>query len=87
MKLFNLIAQEDNKVNIELTREMRQIAHKTKEDGSTMKLIAVLGTIFLPGTFVSVSWHILDMFQILMPNRHSLPCHYLIGMPQLLVKS
>lgn len=87
MKLFNLIAQEDNKVNIDLTREMRQIARKTKEDGSTMKLIAVLGTVFLPATFVSVSKHIPAKFQFLMPNRQFLQCHYSIGTPQPQVKS
>jgi len=52
--LFNIVAQEDNQANIRLSREMRKIAIKTKKDGSTMKLIAVLGTIFLPATFVSV---------------------------------
>lgn len=53
-QLFNLIAQADNQQNIRVSRVMRQIAVKTKKDGSTMKLIAVLGTIFLPTTLVSV---------------------------------
>lgn len=54
-QIFNLIVQEDNRTNIQLSDEMREIAVKTKQDGSTMKIIAFLGTLFLPATFVSVS--------------------------------
>jgi hypothetical protein len=53
-QIFNLIAQEDNRTNIQLSSEMRRIAVKTKRDGSVMKTIAFLGTVFLPATFVSV---------------------------------
>jgi hypothetical protein len=63
------MAQKDAKVNIELALNsaaiakaskedsavMRQIAIETKRDSSAMKTIALLGMIFLPGTFVAVS--------------------------------
>ncbi|KAF2261048.1 hypothetical protein CC78DRAFT_363997 [Lojkania enalia] len=43
---FRKAAQEDNRI-------MMQLADLTLRDGSTMKLLAFLGTIFLPATFVS----------------------------------
>jgi hypothetical protein len=53
--LFNLIAQEDTKVNIGLAKDSREIAAASRQDSSAMKIIAMLTTLFLPGTFIAVS--------------------------------
>jgi hypothetical protein len=53
--LFNLIAQADTKINIGLAKDSREIAAASKQDSSAMKIIAVLTTLFLPGTFMAVS--------------------------------
>ena len=53
--VFNLIAQEDTKVNISLAKDSREIAAASKQDSSAMKIIAMLTTLFLPGTFMAVS--------------------------------
>jgi hypothetical protein len=55
IKLFNLIAQQDNSVNLRMSRLQTDIAGASKRDSSAMKIIAILTTLFLPGTFVSVS--------------------------------
>jgi hypothetical protein len=53
--VFNLIAQEDTKINISLAKDSREIAAASKQDSSAMKIIAMLTTLFLPGTFMAVS--------------------------------
>jgi hypothetical protein len=53
--LFNLITQEDTRVNISLAKDSREIAAASKRDSSAMKIIAMLTTLFLPGTFIAVS--------------------------------
>ena len=55
MKLFNLIAQEDNTLNRGIAEDSKQLAEASKRDSSAMKIIAFLTTVFLPGTFVAVS--------------------------------
>jgi hypothetical protein len=57
--VFNLMAQEDTKILISLAKH----AAASKQDSSAMKIIAMLTTLFLPGTFVAVS----------------LPIHYLLA--------
>jgi hypothetical protein len=73
------MAQKDAKVNIALAESsaaiakaskedsaaMRQIAIDTKRDSSAMKTIATLGMLFLPGTFVAVSFFSIPQFKIL----------------------
>ncbi|KAK6536837.1 hypothetical protein TWF281_001047 [Arthrobotrys megalospora] len=51
--IYNLIAQRDSKLNIELAKDSRMLAIASKRDSSSMKTIAVLTIAFLPGTFVS----------------------------------
>lgn len=53
-KLFNLIAQSDSLLNVSLAKDSREIAMASKEDSSAMKIIALLTTFFLPGTFMAV---------------------------------
>ncbi|KAL3487814.1 hypothetical protein BJX62DRAFT_240650 [Aspergillus germanicus] len=51
--VFNLIAQMDGTVNIELAKDSKEIAAASKRDSSAMKIVAVLTTVFLPGTFMA----------------------------------
>ncbi|EPS36405.1 hypothetical protein H072_10093 [Dactylellina haptotyla CBS 200.50] len=51
--IYNLLAQRDSKLNLELARDSRMLAIASKRDSSSMKTIAVLTIAFLPGTFVS----------------------------------
>lgn len=51
----NRISRQMNQVNMRLTEASVSIAKTAKADSSAMKAIAVVSTIFLPGTFVSVS--------------------------------
>lgn len=53
-QVFNLIAQLDGMVNIGLAKDSKEIAAASKRDSSAMKIVAVLTTFFLPGTFVAV---------------------------------
>jgi len=55
-QVHNLIAQEDNLRNIELARDSKTIAVASKQDSSIMKVLAVLGTLFLPASFIAVSF-------------------------------
>jgi Mg2+ and Co2+ transporter CorA len=68
------MAQKDAKINIALLEYsaliakagkedsaiMKQIAIETKKDNASMKTIAILGMVFLPGTFVAVRCTSLD---------------------------
>jgi hypothetical protein len=67
-KVYQVVAQKNAQINIALLENsamiakagkddsavMRQIAIETKKDNASMKTIAVLGMVFLPGTFVAV---------------------------------
>jgi len=66
--LFNLIAQADTKINISLAKDSREIAAASKQDSSAMKIIAMLTTLFLPGTFVAVSLAIHYLLRIVDQN-------------------
>lgn len=55
-KLFNLIAQSDNLINVGLAKDSKEMAVASKQDSSAMKIIALLTTFFLPGTFIAVSY-------------------------------
>ncbi|KAL7950495.1 hypothetical protein V8C42DRAFT_306679 [Trichoderma barbatum] len=54
--LFNLIAQSDSLINVSLAKDSREMAVASKQDSSAMKIIALLTTFFLPGTFIAVSF-------------------------------
>ena len=45
---FNVVAQHDSRIAV-------RIGEATQVDSAAMKTISVLGLIFLPGTFISVS--------------------------------
>ncbi|KAF2230834.1 hypothetical protein EV356DRAFT_579711 [Viridothelium virens] len=49
--LFNLITQRDATANIELAKDSRTIALASQHDSDSMKTIAIMTMVFLPGTF------------------------------------
>lgn len=53
-QIYNLIAQRQNQVNMEIAAESRTISAASKRDNSAMRTIAVVTMVFLPGTFVAV---------------------------------
>jgi Mg2+ and Co2+ transporter CorA len=40
-----------------MTERMHDIAIKTKQETVSMRIITLVTLFFLPGTFISVSWH------------------------------
>ena len=54
MVVANLIAQQDVTLSIGIARDSRELAAASRRDSSAMRIIALLGTIFLPGTFTAV---------------------------------
>ena len=53
-KVMNLIAQRESKLSFQMAGDQRKIALASKRDSSAMKTIAILGIVFLPGTFIAV---------------------------------
>ncbi|KAK4161347.1 hypothetical protein QBC43DRAFT_323868 [Cladorrhinum sp. PSN259] len=51
--LYNIMAQRDNRVNLELAHDQRRLAHTSKRESEAMKGISLLGAVFLPGAFLS----------------------------------
>jgi hypothetical protein len=48
------LAQQDTRTSLELADKSTKIAMAAKRDSSSMKVIALLTTLFLPGAFVGV---------------------------------
>lgn len=55
MQLVNLIASQENRLNVRLAGEQRALAYASKNDSTAMKGLSLLGAIFLPGAYVAVS--------------------------------
>ncbi len=53
-QLFNLITQDDSNLNMGIAKDSKELAEASKRDSTAMKIIALLTTIFLPGTFLAV---------------------------------
>ncbi|CAN9413095.1 unnamed protein product [Alternaria sp. RS040] len=51
--LFNLISANDSTSAQHIAEQSRLLSHATRSDAQSMKLLALVTTIFLPGTFVS----------------------------------
>ncbi|KAI0180006.1 hypothetical protein GGR52DRAFT_568769 [Hypoxylon sp. FL1284] len=51
--LYNIMAQKESKLNLEIASQQRRLAHATKRDGTAMKTLSLLGAVFLPGTFIA----------------------------------
>jgi hypothetical protein len=54
-KMSNILLHQDNHTNKILAEASLEQAKAAKEDSSAMMILALLGTIFLPATFTSVS--------------------------------
>lgn len=52
-QLHNIIAQVESRVNIDIASQQHLLANASKRENSSMKTLAILGAVFLPGTFLS----------------------------------
>ena len=52
-QVFNLVNQHDSQVNATIATESANIAREAKSDSSSMKTIAALTMVFLPGTYIA----------------------------------
>ena len=52
-QLYNIMAQKESKLNLEMAAQQRRLAHASKRDSTAMKTLSLLGAVFLPGTFLS----------------------------------
>lgn len=46
-QLYNIIAQKESKLNFKMAGEQRKLAHSSKRDSAAMKIISLLGAVFL----------------------------------------
>ena len=51
--MFNLVNQHDSQVNATIATESAAIAREARSDSSSMKTIAALTMVFLPGTYIA----------------------------------
>lgn len=51
--LYNVIQQRESKLNFQMARDQRRLAHASKRDSGAQKTIALLGALFLPGAFLA----------------------------------
>lgn len=51
--LYNIIAQKESKLNLEMAGQQRRLAHASKRDSNSMKTLSLLGAIFLPATYLA----------------------------------
>src|SRR5204863_6401231 len=54
-RLFAQKAQQSTNNMEDMTRDMHQIAQKTKQETVSMRIITLVTLFYLPGTFISVS--------------------------------
>ncbi|KAK5719743.1 hypothetical protein LTR17_015194 [Elasticomyces elasticus] len=79
--VYTMLSQRDNRINrqmseasIRLTKASVSLARTAKADSSAMKTLALIGTIFLPGTFLSALFSVDGMF-----NWNAEPGHNVVG--------
>ncbi|KAH6624947.1 hypothetical protein B0J18DRAFT_466127 [Chaetomium sp. MPI-SDFR-AT-0129] len=51
--LYNIIAQKESKLGLQMAGEQRRLAHASKRDSTSMKILSLLGAIFLPATYLA----------------------------------
>ncbi|KAK4152833.1 hypothetical protein C8A00DRAFT_44176 [Chaetomidium leptoderma] len=51
--LYNIIAQKESKLGLQMAGEQRRLAHAAKRDSTSMKILSLLGAIFLPATYLA----------------------------------
>lgn len=52
-QLYNIIAQKESKLGLQMAGEQRRLAHAAKRDSTSMKTLSLMGAVFLPATFLS----------------------------------
>lgn len=53
MQLYNIIAQKESKLNLEMAGQQRRLANCSKRDSAAMKSLSLLGAIFLPASYLA----------------------------------
>jgi hypothetical protein len=53
LQLYNIIAQKESKLGLTMAGEQRRLAHAAKRDSTSMKILSLLGAIFLPATYLA----------------------------------
>ncbi|KAK8054912.1 hypothetical protein PG993_000139 [Apiospora rasikravindrae] len=71
--IFSLISSEENKISRVIAEENSKVALSSKRDSMAMKTVALLTMVFLPGTFVAVSFHSLSPFYAALDTFLSMP--------------
>lgn len=56
--VYALMSQADTRININLARASKELAEAAKRDASSMKTIAIVTMLFLPGTYFASLWAI-----------------------------
>ncbi|EAA33854.2 hypothetical protein GE21DRAFT_4222 [Neurospora crassa] len=51
--LYNIIAQKESKLGLQMAVDQRKLAHAAKRDATSMKSISLLGAVFLPATLLA----------------------------------
>jgi hypothetical protein len=54
MIVTNLVAQQEVALSLQVATDSKEIAAASRRDSAVMKIIAALGALFLPGTFIAV---------------------------------
>ncbi|KAI1150268.1 hypothetical protein F4825DRAFT_20584 [Nemania diffusa] len=54
--VYALMTHEDARINISLAKASKELAEAAKKDSSSMKSIAVMTMLFLPGTYFAALW-------------------------------
>ncbi|KAI0007500.1 hypothetical protein F4779DRAFT_619488 [Xylariaceae sp. FL0662B] len=55
--LDDLIARKESGLSIKIAGEQRMLAYASKHDSTAMKVLLLMGAVFLPGTYLSVGYH------------------------------
>ncbi|ERS97220.1 hypothetical protein HMPREF1624_06551 [Sporothrix schenckii ATCC 58251] len=51
--LYNIIAQKESKLNLEMAQHQRLLALASKRDNQSMKALSIVGAVFLPATYLA----------------------------------
>lgn len=54
-QMYSLISQRDSRLNLSIAEDSKRLAEAVQQDSRTMKTIALMTLIFLPGTLLAVS--------------------------------
>lgn len=53
VQLYNIIAQKESKLNLEMAQHQRLLALASKRDNQSMKALSIVGAVFLPATYLA----------------------------------